>query len=75
MSTGGYSGLLHVDIDYASARSNKDDKMESFFLAETLKYLVRAHSLSVFLPESCQHMFGYNRSFVARSIFSSLNRP
>ena len=41
VSTGGYSGLLHVDIDHPNSRSNKDDKMESFFLAETLKYLVR----------------------------------
>jgi hypothetical protein len=40
VSTGGYSGLKNVDAASPSLASNKDDHMDSFFLAETLKYLV-----------------------------------
>lgn len=39
--TGGYSGLKDVNAYFPADDENKDDHMDSFFLAETLKYLVR----------------------------------
>ena len=41
VSTGGYSGLKNVDAPVPGKSTNKDDHMDSFFMAETLKYLVR----------------------------------
>ena len=38
--SGGYHGLKNVE----SVKSPVIDNMESFFLGETLKYLVRAHT-------------------------------
>ena len=47
VSTGGYSGLKNVDAPVPGKSTNKDDHMDSFFMAETLKYLVRMHLCAV----------------------------
>jgi hypothetical protein len=40
VESGGYSGLKDVNAANPEATANKDDHMDSFFMAETLKYLV-----------------------------------
>jgi len=44
--TGGYVGVLNVD----KKNAGKEDKMETFFLSETLKYLYLLFSEDTLLP-------------------------
>lgn len=48
--SGGYSGVKNVNVNVGNDKINQDDKMDSFFLAETLKYLYLLFSEPSLIP-------------------------
>lgn len=63
---GGYAGLSNVNV-----ASSKDDKMESFFLAETLKYFYLLFAPDDVVPLDGPGAYVFNTECHPLSVFTS----